>query len=74
MAESDFFRSIQETMLLFPVHEDWPECAARQMQRILIIQSVTNLERCNDALIARLVALVTKEGGRRRERRARQES
>ena len=31
--------------------EEWPECIARQMQRIVIIQSVTDLNRFDDAPI-----------------------
>ena len=62
---SDFSRSIQEATLPFLVHGQWLECAARQVQRILIIQSVTHLDRCEEVLLTRLGG----PSGRRRTRR-----
>ena len=43
------------------MHEEWLEVAATKIQRVLIIQSVTDLDRCDDELITRLATLVRKE-------------
>ena len=47
--------------MLFFVSEEWPERTAGKMQRILIIQSATDLGRCDDEVTTRLAALVRKE-------------
>ena len=61
MQRSDFLRSKHESVLPFLINEQWPECIARQMQRILITWSVIDLDRCDDELVAGLAAPFGKE-------------
>ena len=58
---AEFLKAVQESILPFLVDEEWPESIAKQMHRILLIQSVTDLYMCDDALITRLAAMVRKE-------------